>query len=1099
MTLLQSGLAKSLAASYDIDNSLRFDDGDSAYLSRTPGSDGNRTTWTFSAWVKRGNLGTRQIFLAAREVSAGKRFYLEFSSSDQIGISEYTTGVGYDFQLVTTPVYRDPGAWYHILFKYDSTPATPSSSSVSLYVNGEQVTAFDTEDYPSQNDETAINCDEQHTIGERADLGGSNYDGYLAEVYFIDGTALTPSSFGELDSDTNQWIPIDASGLTFGTNGFYQKYGAAPGPTTDAFTSTGADTWTCPAGVTSADILIVAGAGGGGYSYSGGGGGGGIVHHSTYSVTAGVVYDLTVGAGGAGGTSGSRTGTAGSDSVFNVNAEGSGIAMTASGGGGGASAASSSASAGGSGGGGSYGASHRTGGASDQGAVTGATVYGNDGGDGYFVSDTDYCGGGGGGASAVGADGTANQCGNGGAGQLFSNFTSYGASGYFGGGGGGSGGTYYSDLPGSGGSGGGGGGGTNAPTNNGTAGTANTGGGGGGGGTSAGNGGSGVILIRYGISFGNDYSGNNNDFTVTNLVATDQVLDSPTNNFATLNPLVGYSGYAVATPTFSEGNLKCKTNTSGGGGNFASNFAVSSGKWYTEYYIESESDGDLTQVGLTTDLPTLCDAGSRYFGGTSTSWGLSYNGYIYNNDSGSAYDTGMSFTIGDVVSTALDLENSKLYFAINGTWMNSGVPTSGATGTGAVSITSGLTDWVIGSSIQGNSADKWIAGVMNFGADSSFAGNLTAQGNQDGNEKGDFYYEPPTDYLALCSDNLPSPEIALPGDNFNTKLYTGDGATTLAVSSVGFQPDFTWIKNRDEADDHTLVDSVRGATKYLVSNENYAEVDDSTFVASLDSDGFTVGDDVVVNTSTENYVSWNWKGDGVAGGTLNEDGTIDSQVNVNTTAGFSIVSYTGQVAAGTIGHGLSQAPELIIAKIRSSADTWWAGSDYLTSWVYKLILNDTSAEAAKAALWNSTAPTADVFSVGTDGLNGVDGRTYVAYCFHSVEGYSKVGSYEGNGVDNGGPFVYTGHEPAMTIIKSIDQVREWWIMDNKRDPYNDNGVQVLWPDTNDAEGDDYTNYDLDYLSNGFKVMGDNSKVNESGQTYLFYSVAESPFKTSNAR
>ena len=217
MSILQSGATKSLAASYDIDNSLRFDDGDNAYLARTPSSDGNRTTWTFSAWVKRGNLGTRQIIFAAKEVSLNKRFYFEINSSDKIELSDWTWGPGYDFRLITTPVYRDVGAWYHIVFKFDSTPVTPSSSSVSLYVNGEQVTDFDTEDYPSQNDEPSINCDEQHTIAARAAPSDAYYDGYLAEVHFIDGTALDADSFGETDSTTNQWKPIEYDG-SYGTN-----------------------------------------------------------------------------------------------------------------------------------------------------------------------------------------------------------------------------------------------------------------------------------------------------------------------------------------------------------------------------------------------------------------------------------------------------------------------------------------------------------------------------------------------------------------------------------------------------------------------------------------------------------------------------------------------------------------------------------------------------------------------------------------------------------------------------------------------------------------------------------------------------------------
>ena len=471
MAIFPGSAIPSAVSDYEVDNSVRFNPDDDSVLTRTWGASDSLTTWTVSCWIKRSGLGTVQYIFTSDSSTEG------VNGTKMIGVN-FTTGdtlvVGHDNGtiLTTSQVFRDPSAWLHICLAFDTTQST-DSNRVKLYINGEQVTAFSTASYPAEDSETGWPRAQAHYIGEGRS-GSYEFDGYIAEFYGIDGAALAASSFGELDSATNQWIPKDAKDdLTFGTNGFYQKYGGTGtatnfedssssdhsitrnGDTINArgadldttyshiepFTSTGSGTWTCPTGVTSADILIVAGAGGGGHTYGGGGGAGGIVHHSTYTVVPGVVYDLTVGAGGAGGTSGSTSGTAGSDSVFNVNAEGSGITMTASGGGGGASANSSSASAGGAGGGGSYGASHRTGGASDQGAVTGATVYGNDGGDGYFVADTDYCAGGGGGASAVGADGAANQCGNGGAGQLFSNFTSFGASGYFGGGGGGSGGS----------------------------------------------------------------------------------------------------------------------------------------------------------------------------------------------------------------------------------------------------------------------------------------------------------------------------------------------------------------------------------------------------------------------------------------------------------------------------------------------------------------------------------------------------------------------------------------------------------------------------------------------------------------------------------
>jgi len=345
--------------------------------------------------------------------------------------------------------------------------------------------------------------------------------------------------------------------------------------------------------------------------------------------------------------------------------------------------------------------------------------------------------------------------------------------------------------------------------------------------------------------------------------------------------------------------------------------------------------------------------------------------------------------------------------------------------------------------------------------------------------------------LALCTSNLSAPEIALPTDHFNTKLYTGDGATTLAVTGVGFQPDFTWIKNRDEADDHTLVDSVRGATNYLVSNDTGPEVDDSTFVASLDSDGFTVGDDVVVNTSTENYVSWNW----LAGGTAvsNTDGSITSSVSANTDAGFSIVSWTAEGAIDTIGHGLSQKPELIIIKDRDGADESWINGADPIGWTKYLRLNSDAAENTSSTVFNDASPSSSVFTVG-DGFN--DTQPIITYCFHSVEGYSKVGSYEGNG-NADGSFIYTGMAPAYIMVKRTDTADNWAIYDSARDTFN---VRAKYLIADDAQAEaTHSTAIVDFLSNGFKWRGAVNFGNNSSGTYIYLAFAESPFKYSNAR
>ena len=543
MAILQTGIAKSGAVAYEIDNSLRFEYGDSAYLSRTPTVTGNRKTWTFSCWVKRTKLDSSTaayyIFggFKSGETAATNRIDIRFRE-DQLWVIS-----GSSYILETTQLFRDVSAWYHVVVAMDTTQAV-DSNRCKLYINGTQVTAFDTTGYPSQDADLGLNQTGAHDIGRSASDTADYFAGYLAEVYLIDGTALTPSSFGELSSTTNQWIPKDASGLTFGTNGFYQKYGSDVGLVIDSFTSTGADTWTCPVGVTSVEVLTVAGGGAGGRFQGGGGGAGGIVHDSTYAVTAGVVYDLTVGAGGVGAYN--TVGGNGGDSVWNVNAEGSGLAFTSKGGGGGGGKNNLIAADGGSGGG--SGGYTTTASSSNQASFSGATSYGNIGG---VMSNITYYQGmsGGGGAGAVGGEGSSGDGAAGGVGVLFSSFTSYGASGYFSGGGGGS--VYLSGTPGSGGTGGGGAGAAATAV----AGTANTGGGGGGSGnngSTSGDGGSGIIIIKYGTSFGKDYSGEGNDFAVTNLDANDQMIDTPTNNFATINPLDGNGAY-------SEGNLKVVT------------------------------------------------------------------------------------------------------------------------------------------------------------------------------------------------------------------------------------------------------------------------------------------------------------------------------------------------------------------------------------------------------------------------------------------------------------------------------------------------------------------------------------------------------------
>ena len=385
--------------------------------------------------------------------------------------------------------------------------------------------------------------------------------------------------------------------------------------------------------------------------------------------------------------------------------------------------------------------------------------------------------------------------------------------------------------------------------------------------------------------------------------------------------------------------------------------------------------------------------------------------------------------------------------------------------------------------------------MHNFGQDASFGGNVTGTPAYatDENGYGEFYYEPPAGYNALCTANLPSPSIALPGENFNTKLYTGTGAE-LAVTGVGFQPDFTWIKTRTLAYNHRVFDVIRGATKEVYTNVTNAEVTDAQSLKSFDSDGFTLGTGSGSNPSST-MVSWNWKGGGTA--VSNTDGSITSSVSANTTAGFSIVKWTGTGSNATVGHGLSQAPEMIINKSLDSAHNWAVQSTLFVdaSNTNMLYLNTDAAEADDTNVFQA-APTASVFSPqgGAWAGIGANGTDYIAYCFHSVEGYSKIGKYTGNASADG-VFVYTGFRPAFLIAKNYGAAGKPWVMyDDKRDTYNEMYKQLV---ANDSAAANTSEGRLDFVSNGIKWRIGDSYHNDG--SFIYIAFAANPFKTSNAR
>jgi len=317
-------------------------------------------------------------------------------------------------------------------------------------------------------------------------------------------------------------------------------------------------------------------------------------------------------------------------------------------------------------------------------------------------------------------------------------------------------------------------------------------------------------------------------------------------------------------------------------------------------------------------------------------------------------------------------------------------------------------------------------------------------------------------------------------DYFNTKLYTGNNGSQ-SITGVGFQPDMTWIKKRNGAADSSLMDSVRGVRKSLTTNNTEVEYTESAGLASWDSDGFTFDGAGYDHVNTSNtFASWNWKAGG-AGGSANTDGDIDSTVSVNTTAGFSIVKYTGTGSAQTVGHGLGVAPNFIILKESTATSEWQVSSDAL-GWTKRLNLNDNSAIDTTSTIWNNTAPTSTVFSIGTSGAVTESGQTYIAYCFAEKSGYSKQGSYTGNGNANG-TFVYTGFRTNFFFIKRYDNTESWIMVDSKR------GFPQSWNyllgDSSAVEGGALA-YDM--VTNGIKFRG--TSQNESGATYIYLAIGQ---------
>jgi len=572
-------------------------------------------------------------------------------------------------------------------------------------------------------------------------------------------------------------------------------------------------------------------------------------------------------------------------------------------------------------------------------------------------------------------------------------------------------------------------------------------------------------------------------YTPVGIATWRAVPDTTANNFATWNPL--YPVITGSNSTYTNGNLTIAEptgNTSQG----TATIGVSTGKWYYEAFPSNVTTGSHL-IGIRPAEWFTDNAQNR----------TAYRsiGEVY-NDSGTTVQSGTTYTSSDIIGVAFDMNTKQLWFSKNGSWVYSGNPSGGSNQ--AVSFASTYTHYTPVFCFDN------VAGTQtwdtNFGQNPSFSGNTTAGTYADTNGKGLFKYQPPSGFLALCEDNLPTPAIANPGRHFKTVLYTGDGASGRSITGIGFTPDLVWIKDRNNgAYNHLVSDSVRGSGFALRPSSTNEET--ASGIRAFNADGFSISSDLGYNVSGNNHVAWCWRA-GAGTTSTNTNGSITSVVSANQDAGFSVVSWTGNGSStATVGHGLGKVPAFLISKARGGTNDWWV--------VHKsgngnLQLNNTSALITSggtngsmgypSTLTNSTF----TFTNGASSVNNVNqsGVTYISYCWAEIEGFSKAFSYVGNGSADG-PMIYLGLKPALIIIKRTDNVGNWQIYDSSRMSTNPNNG-VLFPNLSNIEGVGSA-YDIDFLSNGFKLRSTDTDRNASGSTYVGFAWAESPFTTSNSK
>tara|TARA_B100000085_G_C18556837_1_gene518073 strand:- start:52 stop:3279 length:3228 start_codon:yes stop_codon:yes gene_type:complete len=621
-------------------------------------------------------------------------------------------------------------------------------------------------------------------------------------------------------------------------------------------------------------------------------------------------------------------------------------------------------------------------------------------------------------------------------------------------------------------------------------------------------------------NLGADVSGNSNTMSLGGIQSVHKMIDSPTINMATQNSLGIRRDVNSNIPAYYRGNRHISYPNAGGNQTFGmATHTVSRGKWYFEVFVKAENGNMNIGIGTQGDVNS---SGQHYHGYRSTNGAISAA-------SGSSGGSGASYTTGDVIGCAFDLDSASRTIK----WYKNGTLQSTTTGIDA-------NDYII--FVKGTTSEE---SVVNFGQDSDFDGYKTGgAGAADGNSIGTFYYAPPTGHLAICSKNIKeSPLNTALGDqpekNFSVTTWTGDNTNNRAIA-LDFVPDMTWIKGTNQGYGHILYDSLRVGYYFLPYTANG---DSSVGNFSWTNSGqFTGASNFVVDKGTnasqnntgDKYVAWNWKAGGKpsatnsagagnvpTAGSVKIDGAnktdalagtiAANKITANTKSGFSIVQYTG---AGngikTVAHGLNSAPEMIWVKNQSSDNENWCiySSTFDVNKHLRLNSNSTASTPTNQR-WGNTRPTSTVFTIGdttTDNEVGDNGDPYIAYCWHSVPGFSKIGTYVGTGSANNGAFIYCGFKPAWIMVKSLSTTNRWVWYDNS---HSDGGGTVNVQKNPILDGAELentagsqgggTNQTWDFYGNGFRVLRTGDVYNTSGHTYMFMAFAQDSHKYAEGR